>query len=191
MATIFFKFLIFIQATLAAAQNIDAGNCERSWNGLHHIAPKIGILGAGHSPFLDLFNLTNNGNVTNHIFAVELDATKQIKLIDIDNNHVGIDINGLNSVKSSTARYYAKNNGGFRNLSLTSGQAMQVWVEYDGTKKQINVTLAPVNASEPHAPFLSLKHDLSPILLKSKPCMLASHPPSVSFYVSLCFGLKL
>ncbi|KAB2630639.1 L-type lectin-domain containing receptor kinase IV.1-like [Pyrus ussuriensis x Pyrus communis] len=151
----------------------------------------VGIPEAGHSPFLDLFNLTNNRNVTNHIFAVELDATKQIKFIDIDNNHVGIDINGLNSVKSSTVGYYAKNNGGFRNLSLTSGQAMQVWVEYDGTKKQINVTLPPVSASEPHAPFLSLKHGLSPILHKSKPCMLASHPPSISSFVSLCFGLEL
>ncbi|TQE08221.1 hypothetical protein C1H46_006188 [Malus baccata] len=97
----------------------------------------------------------------------ELDTIKQIEFNDIDNNHVGIDINGLNSVKSATAGYYAENNGGFRNLSLTSGQVMQVWVEYDGTKKQINVTLAPVSAGKPHAPLLSLKHDLSPILHKT------------------------
>ncbi|KAM1949266.1 hypothetical protein ACFX15_009340 [Malus domestica] len=131
------------------------------------IALKRGIPQALHSPFLGLFNPTNNGNVTNHIFSVELDTIKQIEFNDIDNNHVGIDINGLNSVKSATAGYYAENNGGFWNLSLTSGQVMQVWVEYDGTKKQINVTLAPVSAGKPHAPLLSLKHDLSPILHKT------------------------
>ncbi|KAB2630643.1 L-type lectin-domain containing receptor kinase IV.1-like [Pyrus ussuriensis x Pyrus communis] len=130
------------------------------------IAPKRGIPQAQNSPFLGLFNRTNNGNVTNHIFAVELDTTKQIEFNDINNNHVGIDINGLNSVKSSTAGYYAENNGGFRNLSLTSGQAMQVWVEYDGTKKQINVIWLQ-SAGKPHAPLLSLKHDLSPILHKT------------------------
>ncbi|KAM1648435.1 hypothetical protein ACFX1Q_010451 [Malus domestica] len=80
------------------------------------IAPKRGIPQALHSPFLGLFNPTNNGNVTNHIFAVELDTIKQIEFNDIDNNHVGIDINGLNSVKSATAGYYAENNGGFWNL---------------------------------------------------------------------------
>lgn len=131
------------------------------------IAPKRGIPQAGHGHFLGLFNSTNNGNVTNHIFSVELDTTQEIKFNDIDNNHVGIDINSLNSVKSSTAGYYAENNRGFRKLSLSCGQAMQVWVEYDGINKQINVTLAPVSAGKPHAPLLSLKHDLSPILHKT------------------------
>ncbi|KAM1094749.1 hypothetical protein ACFX2I_009704 [Malus domestica] len=131
------------------------------------IAPKRGIPQAGHGHFLGLFNSINNGNVTNHIFAVELDTTQDIKFNDIDNNHVGIDINSLNSVKSSTAGYYAENNRGFRKLNLSCGQAMQVWVEYDGINKQINVTLAPVSAGKPHAPLLSLKHDLSPILHKT------------------------
>ncbi|KAM0994134.1 hypothetical protein ACFX13_009848 [Malus domestica] len=90
------------------------------------IAPKRGIPQAGHDPFLGLFNSTNNGNVTNHIFTVKLDTTKEIKFNDIDNNHVGIDINSLNSVKSSTAGYYAENNRGFRKLSFSCGQAMQV-----------------------------------------------------------------
>ncbi|CAN6715731.1 unnamed protein product [Malus baccata var. baccata] len=131
------------------------------------ISPTRGIPGAEHGHFLGLFNSNNNGNVTNHIFAVELDTTQDIKFNDTDNNHVGIDINSLNSVKSSTAGYYDENNRGFQNLSLSCGQAMQVWVEYDGINKQINVTLAPVSARKPHAPLLSLKYDLSPILHKT------------------------
>ncbi|CAL9002597.1 unnamed protein product [Prunus brigantina] len=69
------------------------------------IAPKRGFPGASGSPFLGLFNPTNNGNPTNHVFAVELDTVRSAAFNDIDNNHVGIDINGLNSTDSASAAY--------------------------------------------------------------------------------------
>lgn len=50
--------------------------------------------------FLGLFNSTNNGSLSNHIFAVELDTIQNTEFGDIDNKHVGIDINRLNSLKS-------------------------------------------------------------------------------------------
>ncbi|KAH0995415.1 hypothetical protein GBA52_019279 [Prunus armeniaca] len=128
------------------------------------IAPQRGLPGALNGRFLGLFNLANNGNTTNHVFAVELDTVWTEGFNDIDNNHVGIDINGLKSEDSASAAYYAKKNGGLRNLTLISGQPMQVWVDYDGTKKQINVTLAPINVDKPHAPLISLNYDLSSIL---------------------------
>ncbi|XP_034221518.1 L-type lectin-domain containing receptor kinase IV.1-like [Prunus dulcis] len=131
------------------------------------IAPKRGFPGASGSPFLGLFNRTNNGNPTNHVFAVELDTVRSAAFNDINNNHVGIDINCLNSTDSASASYYAKKNGGLRNLTLNSGKPMQLWVEYDGTHKQINVTLAPINVDKPHAPLISLNHDLAPILNKT------------------------
>ncbi|CAL8165306.1 unnamed protein product [Prunus armeniaca] len=128
------------------------------------IAPQRGLPGALNGRFLGLFNLANNGNTTNHVFAVELDTVWTEGFNDIDNNHVGIDINGLKSEDSASAAYYAKKNGGLRNLTLISGQPMQVWVDYDGTMKQINVTLAPTNVDKPHAPLISLNYDLSSIL---------------------------
>jgi hypothetical protein len=127
------------------------------------IAPTKGLPGA-LPKYLGLFNGSNNGNVTNHIVAIELDTTENYEFADINDNHVGIDINGLNSKKSASAGYYADNNGGFRNLSLTSGEEMQVWVEYDGVEKQINVTLAPLYVGKPKVPLLSLFLDLSPII---------------------------
>ncbi|KAK3406970.1 hypothetical protein EUGRSUZ_K03103 [Eucalyptus grandis] len=93
-----------------------------------------------------LFNETNNGNSSNHIF---------------DDNHVGIDVNGLLSVKYSPAGYTENDIPGFRNLSLISGKAKQVWVDYDGVQKQIRVTLAPVNVDRPNTPLLSLSFNLS------------------------------
>ncbi|MCL7025669.1 hypothetical protein MKW94_000348 [Papaver nudicaule] len=117
--------------------------------------------------YLGLFNDSNNGNPENHIFAVELDTIKNIEF-DLDSNHVGVDINGLKSVQAEPAKYYTDKNGGYKNLSLASGEAMQVWVEYDGSKKQLTVTIAPFNVRKPHVPLLSLSSlDLSTVLLNS------------------------
>ncbi|PKH47940.1 hypothetical protein CRG98_050393 [Punica granatum] len=41
---------------------------------------------------------------------------------------------------------------------------MQVWVDYDGTEKRINVTLAPFSVARPSTPLLSQSLDLSPIV---------------------------
>ncbi|KAF3447730.1 hypothetical protein FNV43_RR08433 [Rhamnella rubrinervis] len=56
--------------------------------------------------YLGLFNETNNGNDTNHVIAVELDTIYSSEFDDINDNHVGIDINGLKSANSSVAGYY-------------------------------------------------------------------------------------
>ncbi|CDP14367.1 unnamed protein product [Coffea canephora] len=128
------------------------------------IAPRRGLPGALPSHHLGLFNETNNGKPTNHVFAVELDTIESEEFHDINNNHVGIDINGLNSTLAEHAGYYSDGNDVFQNLTLISGKAMQVWVDYDGTAKHISVTLAPIYAGKPNKPLLSLPYDLSPVL---------------------------
>ncbi|KAI5429819.1 variant 3, L-type lectin-domain containing receptor kinase IV.1 [Lathyrus oleraceus] len=42
-----------------------------------------------------------------------------------------------------------------------------VWIEYDGEKKKIDVTLAPIDVVKPKQPLLSFAKDLSPILNNS------------------------
>ncbi|TQE08218.1 hypothetical protein C1H46_006185 [Malus baccata] len=128
------------------------------------VAPTQGLPSALPNQYLGLFNKSNTGNDTNHVFAVELDTIPGKEFNDINDNHVGIDINGLHSKKAAPAAYYDPNNGRFQNLTLISGQPMKVWVEYDGANKQIDVTLAPINVDKPHTPLLSLNLDLSPIL---------------------------
>ncbi|XP_030440924.2 L-type lectin-domain containing receptor kinase IV.1-like [Syzygium oleosum] len=127
------------------------------------VAPRREFPGAQPSYHFGLFNETNDGNATNHIFAVEFGKIQNSEIHDINGNHVGIDVNGLDSVKSSPAGYTANNIQGFRNLSLSSGKAMQVWVDYDGMQKQIRVTVAPVNVDKPNTSLLSLSFNLSPI----------------------------
>ncbi|XP_040381227.1 L-type lectin-domain containing receptor kinase SIT2-like [Oryza brachyantha] len=136
-----------------------------SGNGLaFFVAPSKNMSAALPSQFLGLFNSGNIGNASNHIFAVELDTIINPEFHDINSNHVGVDVNGLVSVDSKPAGYYADDTGEFKNLTLFSGAAMQVWVDYDGGAMVINVTLAPVEVPKPRKPLLSVPVDLSSVV---------------------------
>ncbi|XP_027119809.1 L-type lectin-domain containing receptor kinase IV.1-like [Coffea arabica] len=128
------------------------------------IAPTRNLTKVPDSQFIGLFDNSTNGNQTNHVFAVELDTYQNQDFGDINDNHVGIDINSVISKVSMPASYKANNKNSFENLTLISGQQMQLWVEYDGMDRRIDVTLAPIAAAKPHTPLLSLRYDLSPIL---------------------------
>ncbi|CAH8294431.1 unnamed protein product [Eruca vesicaria subsp. sativa] len=120
------------------------------------IAPNFSLPTSASSQSLGLSNIINNGNDTNHVFAVEFDP---------DDNHVGIDINSLKSVESSYAGYWYTNDH-FNELNLVSSKPMQVWVDYDGHTHQINVTMAPFRKDKPKKPLVSTVRDLSSILLQ-------------------------
>ncbi|KAK8272827.1 hypothetical protein V6Z11_D11G362000 [Gossypium hirsutum] len=130
------------------------------------ISPNNRIPGGVSSQHLGLFNQSNNGDSSNHVVAVELDTFMNIEFEDIDHNHVGIDINSLISVVSAPAGYFT-DEGKFINVSLKSGDPMQIWIEYNGVEMQLNVTLYPINLPRPKTPLLSLKKDLSPYMYDS------------------------
>ncbi|MQL78607.1 hypothetical protein Taro_011037 [Colocasia esculenta] len=132
------------------------------------MSPSEDIPGAIGSQYLGLFSPSNNGNSSNHIFAVELDTIQNPEFADINANHVGIDINSMRSYRSLPAGYRPRHGGGgFRNLTLISGHRMQVWVEFDGTQMQVNVTLAPLGEPKPSIPLLSAITNLSDVFFES------------------------
>ncbi|KAI3849522.1 hypothetical protein MKX03_035526 [Papaver bracteatum] len=145
------------------------------------IAPKGELPGARASTYLGLFNSTNNGAKTNHVVAVELDTIYNTDFDDINGEHVGIDINDLKSVKAKPSGYYRDNNGGFRNLSLISGKPIQVWIDYDGVAKKLNVTIAPIDVRKPNVPLISYDRDLSDII---KDSMYVGFSSSTSFVLT-------
>jgi serine/threonine protein kinase len=114
--------------------------------------------------YIGLLNSGNDGNASNHMFAVELDTTQNDEFKDIDNNHVGININSLTSLQAHHTGYYDDKSGLFNNLTLISGKAMHVWADYDGAASQISVSLAPMGANKPVRPLLSAPYNLSLIL---------------------------
>ncbi|KAK6290480.1 hypothetical protein POUND7_002021 [Theobroma cacao] len=119
--------------------------------------------GVASGQHLGLFNRTNNGNPSNHIVAVELDTFLNQEFGDPNGNHVGIDINSLSSVNLTSANDVPES-GLLDPVDLVSGEGGQLWVEYDGAKHQLNVTLSRFNTSKPE-PLLSVDIDLSPFIL--------------------------
>ncbi|VYS60920.1 unnamed protein product [Arabidopsis thaliana] len=131
------------------------------------ISPTAGLPGASSDQYLGLFNETTNGKSSNHVIAIELDIQKDQEFGDIDDNHVGININGLTSVVSASAGYYDDKDGIFRNLSLISGKVMRLSIVYSHPDQQLNVTLFPAEIPvPPRKPLLSLNRDLSPYFLE-------------------------
>ncbi|KAF7005941.1 hypothetical protein CFC21_021022 [Triticum aestivum] len=124
------------------------------------------LLDALPSQYMGMFNRENVGNVTNRLFAVELDTSQSTEFGDINDNHVGIDVNTLVSINSTPAGYY-KPDGTFSDLLLISGKPMQVWVDYDDSSHQVNVSLAPYLEHKPQNPLLSSTVNLTSVLPSS------------------------
>ncbi|KFK30833.1 hypothetical protein AALP_AA6G031600 [Arabis alpina] len=129
------------------------------------VAPNSSLPSAQSNEFLGLFNRNNNGKITNHVFAVEFDTVLNTEFNDMNDNHVGIDINSLISLNSSLAGYWDET-GQFKSMKLRSRKPMQVWVDYDGGTHQIDVTMAPFKKSKPTKPLVSIVKDLSSVLLQ-------------------------
>ncbi|KAJ8550982.1 hypothetical protein K7X08_000352 [Anisodus acutangulus] len=114
------------------------------------------------SQYLGLLNATDVGNFSNHIFAVEFDTVQDFEFGDINDNHVGININSLRSNMSETSGYY-NDDMVKQDLNLKCGKAILAWVEYDSVRKLVNVTLS-TTSRKPKLPVLSYHIDLSPFL---------------------------
>ncbi|XP_020237385.1 L-type lectin-domain containing receptor kinase S.4 [Cajanus cajan] len=131
------------------------------------ISRSTSLADAYPSQYLGLLNPSDVGNFSNHLFAVEFDTVQDFEFGDINDNHVGINLNNMVSNKSVEAAFYP-NNGSTnkQSLNLKSGEVTQAWVDYDSSKHQLEVRLSPTS-SKPTSPILSYKVDLSPILQDS------------------------
>jgi len=116
------------------------------------------------SQFLGLTDIQNNGNVSNHFFVVELDTIQNKEFNDLNANHAGANVNGLKSLESYYAGYYSDEDGKFRNLSLISREAMQVWIDYDDKVSGITVTMAPLKVARPIKPLFTTTYNLTGVV---------------------------
>lgn len=119
------------------------------------IAKSVDFSSALPTQWFGVFNSANQGNASNHIFAVELDTVNNRDLHDIDANHVGINVNSVVSNKSNTAGFYDDETGFFNALNLTSGERLQLWVDYERESTRINVTMSPLGMAKPARPLVS------------------------------------
>uniref|UniRef100_A0A0E0BD35 non-specific serine/threonine protein kinase n=1 Tax=Oryza glumipatula TaxID=40148 RepID=A0A0E0BD35_9ORYZ len=147
-------------------------NGSVSGHGLAFVVAASKVLpGATAEQYLGLLGKSNMGDPSNHVFAVEFDTVQANGLLNETNgNHVGVDLNSLVSNVSEPAAYFTDGGGGGgggkRNLTLESAQPIQAWVDYDGSAKILNVTIAPVASTvptRPRRPLISHAVDLLPI----------------------------
>ncbi|KAK3005460.1 hypothetical protein RJ639_016331 [Escallonia herrerae] len=129
-------------------------------------APSSGINGTSSSQHLGLLNFTNDGNSSNHMFAVKFDVFKNQEFNDVSDNHVGLNVNSLTSFAAHDAGYWAVGEQGalkFRELKLNDGENYQVWIDYFDSK--VNVTMARAGKARPAMPLINASVDLSAVFL--------------------------
>ncbi|KAF2297707.1 hypothetical protein GH714_002382 [Hevea brasiliensis] len=126
--------------------------------------PLTGIDGTSSSQNLGLFNRTNDAKFSNHVFGVEFDVFANQEFNDMNDNHVGIDLNSLRSSFAADAGYWPENkrsNSIFEKLDLNNGENYQVWIDY--ADFLINITMAPVGMKRPSRPLLNASLNLSEV----------------------------
>ncbi|KAK6917568.1 Protein kinase domain [Dillenia turbinata] len=125
--------------------------------------PTKGINGTIPAQYLGLFNFANDGDPNNHVFGVEFDVFGNPEFNDINDNHVGIDLNSLTSVASYEAGYWVDDTSdeekSFKELKLNNGKNYQVWIDY--ADFQINVTMVLAGKPRPLKPLLSYSGNFS------------------------------
>ncbi|RWW66746.1 hypothetical protein BHE74_00025870 [Ensete ventricosum] len=126
------------------------------------LSPSTELRGSLPSQHLGLF--TDTGSARDHIVAVELDTVDNVEFKDINNNHVGIDVNSLISSSSTPVAYFDAKEGVVKELQLISGEPMQVWADYSGEDMRFDVAVAPLGESKPKDPLLSSRSNLSSVI---------------------------
>lgn len=140
-------------------------SANRGGHGLAFLlSPSMELSGqADH--FLGILNNSNDGNSTNHIFAVEFDTVNGHRQpSDSEGNHVGININSMLSNVSEPVAFYAPGTDRKEEFSLESGDPVQAWIDYDGGKRLLNVTVSPLSVPKPSQPLISRVIELSSVL---------------------------
>ncbi|KAK1642928.1 hypothetical protein QYE76_060733 [Lolium multiflorum] len=129
------------------------------------LAPSVAVPGSVAGKYLGLFNTSDSlGNGTSLIVAVEFDTVMDAEFGDVDENHVGIDVNGLHSVHATPTGYWRDDGAGggrFENINLNGAEPIQVWIEYDGASARMEVTVSPAGTPRPAVPLVSCNLNLS------------------------------
>ncbi|KAF2921334.1 hypothetical protein DAI22_07g024200 [Oryza sativa Japonica Group] len=76
------------------------------------VSPTNNLSAAAPRSYLGLFSNKTDGDMANHLFAVELDTIQNTDFMDINNNHIGVNINSIRSVRSYPTGYYDDGDNG-------------------------------------------------------------------------------
>ncbi|XP_044508056.1 probable L-type lectin-domain containing receptor kinase S.5 [Mangifera indica] len=104
------------------------------------IAPNYSLPVSSYGQWLGLTNGTTDGSRENYFVAVEFDTREQE--FDPDGNHIGLNINSVNST-----RYVSLDDHNIT-LSPANATSYKVWVEYDGDSKLMQVYMVVIQGQD-------------------------------------------
>ncbi|KAG7549120.1 Protein kinase domain [Arabidopsis thaliana x Arabidopsis arenosa] len=122
------------------------------------LSPTPDRTGAESAQYLGLLNKGNDGNLTNHVFAVEFDTVQGFKDgADRTGNHIGLNFNSLTSDVQEPVVYYDNADPDRKeDFPLQSGDPIRAILDYDGPTQTLNLTVYPANLkSRPVRPLIS------------------------------------
>ncbi|KAI4322682.1 hypothetical protein L6164_022352 [Bauhinia variegata] len=127
-------------------------------------SPTMNLTGATSGNYLGLFNRSDEGNPSNHVFGIEFDIFRNEEFDDINDNHVGVDINSLSSLYSEPAGFWGGRDGEeLEELLLGNRENYQVWIEF--VDSRLNVTMTRAGKRKPQKPLITRHINLSEVLL--------------------------
>ncbi|KAH8964013.1 hypothetical protein BDL97_04G041600 [Sphagnum fallax] len=103
--------------------------------------------------WMGLANSTDNGNASNHLFAVEFDTFYNPELGDPSDSHIGVDVNGVRSIQ--TYNFCSDLTSSSTNCSYfrQSGSPLYGWIEYRAETGLLEVYFSN-EISKPQSPQL-------------------------------------
>lgn len=106
--------------------------------------------------WLGLFNASTNNRSSSKLLAVEFDTKKSPGTNDPDGNHVGINVNNINSTIFKSLDQ--------NQINLKGHYDIQAWIQYNGNTNKLGVYLANRSDPMPSQPLVSSIIYLSNIL---------------------------
>lgn len=98
------------------------------------VAPDLTHPDNSSGQYLGLTNATTDGNVNNHLVAIELDTLRES--FDPDSNHMGLNINSVKSKNTVSLSDYGIE------IAPPGAVLYMVWVQYDGRSHNLSVFMA-------------------------------------------------
>ncbi|KAG2299853.1 hypothetical protein Bca52824_036325 [Brassica carinata] len=152
--------------------------------------------------YVGTFNASTNGS---HVLAVELDTIWNPEFNDVDNNHVGIDVNNPVSVGVASASYCSDKKRKNESMNLLSGKPIQKFFRID-QDFSLDSLQATGNAVSDHCiiwwSFSTNRGSLQPLdisrlldilRLYRVPYLTAPHkkklPPTMNIILLVCLGI--
>ncbi|CAA7039544.1 unnamed protein product [Microthlaspi erraticum] len=120
------------------------------------LSPTPNRPGADSGQYLGLFSRENDGNPSNHVFAVEFDTVQGFTDgADRTGNHIGLNFNSLASDVQEPVAYEDDYNRK-EEFHLVSGDPIRVRLDYDGPSQTLTLFASPATfAIAPSKPLIS------------------------------------